>query len=329
MLPLPRASTTKLGSKPRALIVTIRRMLSKIGKSRQLAEGCSEAASDSFHTVEEYRTSVPLRLREYCIGLCHSYGYYSAQESGFHLGAISPIIDWDYIRLTMLHHSESSLFDSHSEPPSSDRTLKLLRHSRIDLGVGVKEVDGVVFEDRILVQISTILPVDSSFSVRITDHIQPSSKQSRCFHLNSVLESDYSILLQSMKSPPAYDARSGSLLTTELRRCYFCPSEYQAFFRHAEYDGTVPLQDHDPYELVLVRWVDFGQWRSEPSEEFKALVAGQVCCDYRSRKWPPTTYLCDESNWLKRTPINMRFNYAKSGEREANDQELGTSFSCH
>ena len=68
-----------------------------------------------------------------------------------------------------------------------------------------------------------------------------------------------------------------------------CPSEYMGWIYRPE--GEEVIRDQGkcyPYLLQLSRWVDLGDYRKEQEpEEFRALTAGQVCCDHLTRCQSP------------------------------------------
>jgi len=121
--------------------------------------------------------------------------------------------------------------------------------------------------------------------------------------MSQTLESDCDELMLRMRRPLNYSTidSSDEFYETKWRRCSLCPSEYVAFiYRAAEEDVCGDEEEYYPYYIQFRRYVDLGDWwqREGESEEFKALTAGQVCCDHVERAAaPPKDCLWQGRDW--------------------------------
>ena len=163
--------------------------------------------------------------------------------------------------------------------------MMMMQNMTLENGVGKRGIDIIVLDGHIMMRIITILLLDENFIVHGYSRQKPSSQQSRCWHMSGVLERDCDELLDRIRKPIIYgkvDSPDG-YHKTDVRRCESCPSEY--------YSGVKRIEGEDgddgkkyPYGLFLQRWVDLGELKNEEeTQEFKALTAGQVCCDHSTR----------------------------------------------
>jgi len=202
-------------------------------------------------------------------------------------------LDWKSIRqiiLKSLPHQPPDLA-VHVEP------FKVLQSMGVQNGVGRKMINSFVLDGHIMMRIITVLLVDENFVVHGYSQEKPSSQQSRCWHMSGALERDCDQLIHRMRKPLDYsrvDCPDG-YYTTGMRRCESCPSEYSAWFERIQ--GL--RADQGPYFLCLSRWIDLGDYqKEEESEEFRALTAGQVCCDHLTRaQEPPIDCLWQGRDW--------------------------------
>ncbi len=251
-------------------------------------------------------------VQEHCIGLCQSPIYHRGRENTLYLSLNYLPLDWKSIRQIIL----KSLFPIKTRDLGVNlKVFNEIRHMKVENGAGRKVIDLAVLDDHIVMRITTFLPVDESFIVHGYSQEKPSSQQSRCWHMSGALERDCNQLIDRMRKPLIYsrvDCPDG-YYTTGIRRCESCPSEYQAWVDR--FQGV--RRDQGPYFLCLTRWVDLGEYRKEEeSEEFRALTAGQVCCDHLTRSQePPRDCLWQGRDWSTNPSMRDRV------ERRAKEKE--------
>ena len=163
--------------------------------------------------------------------------------------------------------------------------MREMRHTKVENGEGEKMIDSLALDGHVMMRIITVLPVDENFVVHGYSREKPSSQQSRCWHMSVDLERDCDELLYRLREPITYSMVdcTDRYYRTCLRRCKSCPSEYFSGVTRIEGVGG----DHGkkyPYVIYLQRWVDLGEVKKEEeTQEFRALTAGQVCCDHTTR----------------------------------------------
>ena len=230
--------------------------------------------------------------QEHCIGLCRRISYRQGREKSLHLSGFSPL-DWKTISRTILYPNIYPKYDSDADVWES------LRKGEAKIGSGKTNVQMGMTGDHIVLRITTALPIDKNFIVHGVWRKKLSSQQSRCWHMSQTLESDCHELMLRMRKPLTYskiDCPDG-YYQTDLRQCPSCPSEYAAYVYRGP-DPTLGDVEPYPYYIRFIRWVDLGKCKKEESEEFKALSAGQVCCDPLERaREPPTECLWQGRDW--------------------------------
>ncbi len=178
--------------------------------------------------------------------------------------------------------------------------IRALLHTEVKIGSGVKVINMTTLIDgHIILRILTDLPIDKNFIVHGCWQEKLSGQQSQCWHMSQTLESDCDELMLRMRRPITYssiDCPDG-YYWTDARRCPWCSSEYTAAIYRAEEEEEVcgDKEEYYPYYIQFQRFIDLGEYpqegESEESEEFKALTAGQVCCDHLERaREPPIEY---------------------------------------
>lgn len=245
-------------------------------------------------------------LRNHCTGLCEGRGCSSSQTPALDIARGYPAINWEVLRRAIGNYQ-----------PTDKGVLFGASERGIELGVGYMAYVTVVHKNRILTCFWTVLPIDDNFLVRTSDREKPSSKQSHCCHMSNILESDVSDLLRKMNDPPEYESLNGApnrYSQSVYRRCYLCPSEYFIIIQPAEKDEFVSEGGNNPFALVLHRFLDLGELQLEPSEEFRALTAAQVCCNCEGMDVAPPNSLYRKTNWSHIPRICDRFHvvYEKS-----------------
>jgi hypothetical protein len=189
-----------------------------------------------------------------------------------------------------------------------------LRYTEVKIGSGKKIVEMGMTGDHIILRITTVLPIDKDFIVHGGWQEKLSGQQSRCWHMSQTLESDCDNLMLRMRKPLIYskiDCPDG-YYQTYLRQCPSCPSEYMANVYRGP-DETLGDVEEYPYYIEFLRWLDLGDCKQEESEEFKALTAGQVCCDHLERaREPPTECLWQGRDWSTIPSIYERMERRKS-----------------
>jgi hypothetical protein len=211
------------------------------------------------------------------------------------------LLDWKSIRQIIL----KSMINT-PDLEANVKMFKELRYATPENGIGRKCIDMVVLDGHIMMRISAVLLIDENFVVYGHSREKPSSQQSQCWHMSGDLERDCNQLIHRMRKPPIY-SRAGSsdgYYATDMRRCESCPSEYRASVYRVEGVGG----KHFPYYLCLSRWLDLGEYqKEEESEEFRALTAGQVCCDHLTRaQEPPIDCLWQGRDWSTIPSIRER-----------------------
>jgi hypothetical protein len=237
--------------------------------------------------------------QEHCIGLCRSPSYRSGREKALYLSGILPF-NWETIKRVILNHR---LYPDKGSEADINMWGALL-HTEVKIGSGVKITNMDINDGHIMIRIVTDLPIDKNFIVHGCWQERLSSQQSQCWHMSQTLESDCDELMRRMRKlltynridcPEWYD-------WTDVRMCPSCPLEYVArIYRAAAEEEEVcgDEEEYYPYYIQFIRWVDLGEMAQEcESEEFKALTAGQVCCNHleRARK-PPIDCLWQGRDW--------------------------------
>jgi hypothetical protein len=245
-------------------------------------------------------------LRNHCTGLCERRAYSSSQKPALYIAWGYPAIEWETLRRAIGNYQ-----------PTDEGVLFGASERCIELGVGYMGYFTVVHKNRILTCFWTVLPIDNNFLVRTSDREKPSSKQSHCCHMSNILESDVNDLLRKMNYPLEYESLNGHpnwYSQSEYRRCCLCPSDYGIAIRPAMEDEFVSEGGNNPFALVLYRWVDLGELQLEPSEEFRALTAAQVCCNCEGMDVGPPNSSHRKRNWSHIPRISDRFEevYGKS-----------------
>jgi len=235
-------------------------------------------------------------VQEHCIGLCQSPSYHSGRENRLYLSLDHLPLDWKSIRQIIL-----KTILRPKTPVFLEESIQLFDEQRrvVKNGVGRQFIDMFIMDGHIMMRIATVLPIDENFVVHGYSREKPSSQQSRCWHGSVELERDCDELIQRIRKPVIYskvDCPDG-YFDTGLRRCQYCPSEYLAWVLPAGVSGGHGKKY--PYRLYLARWVDLGEYKKEEeSQEFRALTAGQVCCDYLTRaEEPPIDCLWQGRDW--------------------------------
>lgn len=245
-------------------------------------------------------------VQEHCIGLCQSLSYRSGRENRLYLSLNFLPLDWKSVRQII----KTTKFPTTDDSDVKYDVMMEMRHTEVENGMGKKMINSFVLDGHIMMRIITILPVDANFVVHGYSREKPSSQQSRCWHMSVDLERDCDELLHRIRKPIDYgkvDCPNG-YYRTGLRRCESCPSEYFSGVIRTEGvgEGVIRIEgvggDHGkkyPYRLYLQRWVDLGEFKKEEeTQEFRALTAGQVCCDHSTRaEKPPIDCLWQGQNW--------------------------------
>jgi len=164
-----------------------------------------------------------------------------------------------------------------------------LRQTEVKIGSGKKIVQMGITGGHIMLRITTVLPMDKNFIVHGGWQEKLSGQQSRCWHMSQTLESDCDELMLRVRKPLTYskiDCPDG-YYQTYLRQCPSCPSEYMAYVYRGPDETLGDVEELYPYYIRFLRWLDLGVCKLEESEEFKALTAGQVCCDHLERAREP------------------------------------------
>ena len=221
-------------------------------------------------------------VKEHCIGLCKSSKYRFGWEKALYLDFSFSPLDWKTIRLAMLSMGEPS-----RTPDQANITMfRALQHTEVKIGEGRKTLKTGIEDGHVMMRISAILPVDENLVVHGSWQ-KPSSYQSRCWHVSSELELDCDQLIHRMRKPMTYTRIDcpGGYYVTGSRRCKLCPSVYIGSISRTESEGVDrELGKPYPYAIRLSRWIDLGELRQEEEpEEFRALTAGQACCDHLKR----------------------------------------------
>ena len=138
---------------------------------------------------------------------------------------------------------------------------------------GHRMIKMAVKEGHILLCLLTTLPLDENLIPRG----DPPPGQQTCWHLHEGLREACHEVIEKMRSESigGYTPPHG-FYHNELRRCTLCPSEYRTWI----YKRAEGLVEQHPFTLYVERWMDLGDLGKTSSEEFQALITGQVCCDF-------------------------------------------------
>lgn len=189
----------------------------------------------------------------------------------------------------------------------STEVLHSLWRDGIRIDCSHQSVRAHVCDNHLLMRFQTVFPVVKNSTVRTFHRQEPCSIQSRCRHMASPLNYEYKWLMKCAKKLGRdfrywsfavkgleFDLRSS--LSSDTWMCTECPSEY-----HLRLVGN---------RLVFTRWVDLGECLSEPSEEYKALSEGQVCCKMWTPNWHTPYIGSAVRDWSQIPRISTRFDYA-------------------
>jgi hypothetical protein len=301
-------------SSPPVLVQLIKRIYSKIRNTKKPRPPIEiqQEAPNTRNGELDYLDCWP--TREHCIGLCRSLSYHAGREKKLYLRCIAPF-DWETITRAILHHRTYSELASKADIDM----WKALRYSEMKIGLGRTVITMPIIDGHLMMTIITDLPIDKHFIVHGVSWENLSSHQSRCWHMSQTLESDCDQLIQRMRKPLTYDRINcpDRYYQTHQRRCQWCPSEYIAWIYRTEEEECGDEEEYYPYHIQFRRWIDLGKWAEEgkhgevkakgESEEFKALTAGQVCCDHLGRaRELPIDCLWQGRDWSTISPIRER-----------------------
>ena len=241
--------------------------------------------------------------QEHCIGLCRSLSYHLGREKVLKLSSRWIPLDWETLTRALQNH----YIYPENATEADIRLWRALRHAQEKIGSGMKDTKMSLNNGHIMLRIRTDLPIDKNFIVHGCWQEELSSHQSRCWHMSQTLKSDCDELMLRMRRPLTYNRIEcpDGYYWTDVRRCPSCPSEYMAYiYRAAEEED-----EEYPYYIQFRRYMDLGDFRQREgeSEEFKALTAGQVCCDHlqRSRE-PPIDCVWQGHDWSTIPAIRER-----------------------